>query len=98
MLESHAHRHNAGADATVIRYLIADYSSGYRINDQPDITFDAVDFDISLISSKGGSFLVRIGIDKGLDTDGSCFTVVSDHLVGYGDAVDILQSLRSLTQ
>ncbi len=83
ILEGHAHSHNAGADAAIIRYLIADHSPGCRINDQPDIAFDTEDFDVCLISSKGGSLLVRVGVDKGLDTDGGGLAVGGDHLVSF---------------
>ena len=89
MLESHTHSHAAGTDAAVIRYLIADHSPGYHIDDQPDVAFDAADFDVSLISNKGGSLLVGVCVDKGLDADGGRFAVVGNHLMGYGDAVDV---------
>ena len=93
MLEGHAHSHNAGADAAIIGYLIANHSAGSRIDDQPDISFDAPDFDISLISNKGRILFVRISIDKWFDTDSSGFAVVSDHLVRDGNAMYILHRL-----
>ena len=93
MLEGHAHSHNAGADAAIIGYLIANHSAGSRIDDQPDIAFDAPDFDISLISNKGRILFVRISIDKWFDTDSSGFAVVSDHLVRDGNAMYILHRL-----
>ena len=98
MLEGHAHRHNAGADTTVISHLIADHSPGSSIDDQPDIAFDAADFDVSLISSKGRSFFVRICVNKRFDTDGGGFTVVGDHLVGYGGAMDVFHGLCGFSE
>ena len=55
------------------------------VHDQPDVSFDAADLDIGFISSEDIPFLVRILVDKGLDTDGSGFAVVSDLLVGNAD-------------
>ena len=98
MLEGHAHSHNARTDTAIIRYLIADHRPGRRIDDQPDVTFDAADFDVCLISSKGGSLLIRIGIDKGFDADGSGLAVIGDHLVGYGNAVDVLHGLCGFSE
>ena len=98
MLEGHAHSHNAWTDSAVIRDLISNHSTGCRIDDQPDIALDAADFDVRLIGSKGGSLLVRVGINKRFDADGGSFTVVGDHLVGYGDAVNVLQRLSGLPE
>ena len=86
------------ADTTVISHLIADHSPGSSIDDQPDIAFDAADFDVSLISSKGRSFFVRICVNKRFDTDGGGFTVVGDHLVGYGDAMDVFHGLCGFSE
>ena len=37
-------------------------------------------------------------VDKGFDADGGRFAVVGNHLMGYGDAVDVLHGLRGLTK
>ena len=81
MLEGHAHRHDAGADAAVIGHLITEHNAGCRIDDEPDKAFLAVNFDICLITDHGVAFFVRIGVHKGLNADGGSLTVVSDHLV-----------------
>ena len=98
MLEGHAHGHDAGTDTAVVRDLIADHGTGRRIDDQPDIALDVAYFDICLIGSKGGSLLVRVGIDKWFDTDGGSLTVVGDHLVGDSDSVDDLHRLSGLPE
>ena len=82
VLEGHAHSHDAGADAAVIRYLMADHCTGCRIDDQPDITLDAADLDVGFISNKGSILFVRIGINKRFDADCRSLAVVGDHLVG----------------
>ena len=94
MLKGHAHGHDAGTDTAAVRYLIADHSPGCRIDDQPDKAFDAADFDVSLISNKGRALFVRVCINKRFHADGGSLTVVGNHLVGYGDAVDVLQGLH----
>ena len=98
VLEGHAHRHNAGTNAAVVRDLIADHGTGCGIDNQPDIALDAPDLDVGLIGSKGGSFFVGVGINKRFDTESGSLAVVGDHLVGYGDAVNVLQGLCSLTE
>jgi len=98
MLEGHTHSHNARANGTGIGELITDDGPCSGIDDKPDVSFDSADFDVGFVTNQNRAFIVRVGIDKGLDTDGGGFTVVGDHLVGNGDAVDILQSLSSLSQ
>jgi len=98
MLEGHAHRHNAGTNAPIVRYLIANHSAGCRIDDQPDIAFDTADFYVSLISSKGRSLLVRVCINEWFDADGGGLTVVGDHLVRDGDSVDVFHGLSCFAQ
>ena len=49
-------------------------------------------------AAKAEPFFVRVSIDKRLDADGCGFTVVGDHLVGDGDAVDVLHRLSGLTE
>ena len=98
MLESHAHRHDARADAPVVRDLIADDRAGGGIHDEPDVALDPTDFDIGFISSEGAPLVVVIGIYKRLYTDGGRFAVVGDLLMGDLDPVKILHGLGSLSQ
>ena len=98
VLKGHTHGHDAGTDTAVIRGLIADDHAGNGIHDKPDIAFDTADLDVGFISGKRGTFFVRIEVDERFDTDSGCFAVVGDHLMGNGDAVDISQGLRSLSQ
>ena len=88
-MESHTHGEDAGTNPTVIGYLIAENGTCGGVHDQPDVSFDAADLDIGFISSEDIPFLVRILVDKGLDTDGSGFAVVSDLLVGNADVLQV---------
>ncbi len=94
----HTHSEDTGTDATVIRHLIADDGAGGGVHDEPDVGFDAADFDICLICGEHVSFFVGVLVNKGLDTDGGSFTIVSDLLVGDTDVVKVFQSLGSLAQ
>ena len=86
-LECHAHGEDAGADATVIGYLVTDNGTGCGIHDKPDVCFEAADFYVGFVGNKSRSFFVRILVDKGLDADGGGLTVVGDLLMGDGDVV-----------
>ena len=94
----HTHSEDTGTDATVIRHLIAYDRAGGGVHDEPDVGFDAADFDICLICGEHVSFFVGVLVNKGLDTDGGSFTIVSDLLVGDTDVVKVFQSLGSLAQ
>ena len=96
--EGHAQGEDAGADATVIGYLITDNGTAGGIHDEPDIGFDAADFDIGFVSNECISFLVGVLVDKGFDADSCGLTVVGDLLVGDADVIQILKSLGSLAQ
>ena len=91
--ERHAHGEDTGAYATVIRHLIADDGAGGGVHDEPDVGFDATDFDVCLVSREHVSFFVGVLVNKGLDADGGSFTVVGDLLVGDADVVKVFQSL-----
>ncbi len=62
--ECHAHGEDAGADAASIGYLVTDTRG---IHDKPDVCFEAADFYVGFVGSKGCSFFVGILVDKGLD-------------------------------
>jgi len=51
VLKSHTHGKDTGSDTAVIRDLIAEDGMGDGIHDEPDISFDATDFDIGLIDN-----------------------------------------------
>ena len=42
--------------------------------------------------------MIIIVINKGLDADGGCFTVVGDLLMGNLDIIEIFESLAGFTQ
>ena len=88
-LECHTHGQDAGADTTIIRDLVADDGSCSGIHDEPDIGLDTPDFYIGLIRSEYTPLFVGVQIDKGFDTDGSGFAVVSDLLVGNADVIQV---------
>ena len=96
--ECHTHSEDTGTDATVIRHLIADDGAGGGVHDEPDVGFDAADFDVCLIRGEHVSFFVGVLVNKGLDTDSGSFTVVGDLLVGDADVVKVFQGLGSLAQ
>ena len=96
--ESHAHGEDAGADATVVRDLIADDGAGGGVHDEPDIGFDAADLNVSFIGCEHIIFSVRILIHKGLDADSGGFAVVGDLLVGDADVIEVFESLGSFAQ
>lgn len=98
LTESHAHSKDAGADAAVVRDLIAKDRTGYRIHDEPEVSFDPADFDIGLIGDKGGTGLVIIVVNERLDDEGGSSGVVGDLLVGDPDVVKVFESMGSLAQ
>ena len=52
-LKGHAHGKDTRANSTVIRHLVTDDGTAGSIHDQPDIGFDAADFDVGFIGHKG---------------------------------------------
>ena len=87
--ECHAHGEDAGADAPVVRDLVADDGAGCCIHDEPDVGLDAADFDVGLIRGEHIPFFVGILIDEGLDADGGSLAVVGNLLVGNADVVKV---------
>ena len=81
------------AYAAVIRHLIADDGACGSVHYEPDVVFDATDFDVCLVSREHVPFFVGVLVNKGLDADGGGFTVVGDLLVGDADVVKVFQSL-----
>ena len=79
-------------------YRIPDNDNGTAggIHDEPDIGFDAADFDIGFVSNECISFLVGVLVDKGFDADSCGLTVVGDLLVGDADVIQILKSWEVL--
>ena len=98
LTESHAHGKDAGTDTAVVRDLIAKDGTGYRIHDEPDVSFDPADFDIGFIGNKGGSGFVIIVVNERLDDEGGSPGVVGDLLVGDPDVVKVFESLGGLAQ
>ena len=94
----HAHSKNAGANTTVIRYLVADDGTGCGIHDKPDVCLEAADFYVGFISSKDIPFFVGIQVNKGPDADGGGLTVVGDLLVGDADVIQVFKSLGGFAQ
>ena len=71
--------------------LFSEFHGG--VHDEPDVGFDAADFDVGFIRGEDFSFFVGILIHKGLDADGGSLAVVGDLLVGDRDVVEIFQGL-----
>ena len=96
--EGHAHGKDARADAAAVGHLVADDGPGGGVHDEPDVGFDAADFDIGFISGKYFPFFVGVLIDKGLDADGGSLAVVGYLLVGDADVVQVFQGLRGFAE
>lgn len=96
--KSHAHGHDTGSDTPVIGDPVADDGAFGGIHDEPDVRFDAANFDVGLIGSKDRAGLVIIVINKRLDADSGTFAIVSDLLMGDLDVVKVFKGLGSLTQ
>ena len=98
LTESHAHGKDAGTDTAVVGDLIAKDGTGYRIHDEPEVSFDPADFDVSFIGNEGGSTFIVIVVNERLDDKGGSPGVVGNLLVGDPDVVKIFESLRGLAQ
>ena len=98
LTESHAHSKDAGTYPAVVRDLITKNGAGYRIHDEPDVSFDPADFDIGFIGDKGGSGLILIVVNERLDDEGGSPGIIGDLLVGDPDVVKIFESLRGFAQ
>lgn len=98
LTESHAHSKDAGTYPAVVRDLIAKNGAGYRIHDEPDVSFDSADFDIGFIGNKGGSGFVVIVVNERLDDEGGSPGIVGDLLMGDPDVVKVFESLGGLAQ
>ncbi len=96
--ESHAHSKDAGADTAVVRNLIAQDGTGYRIHDEPDVSFDPADLDIGFIGNEGGSGFVVIVVNERFDDEGGSPGVVGNLLVGDPDIVKVFESQGSLAE
>lgn len=91
--ESHAHRHDAGTDATVIRNPVADNGAFGSIHNEPDIGFDAPDFDICFIGGKGTAWAVIVVVYERLNADRCGLAVVGGLLMGDMDVIQLSQGL-----
>ena len=98
LTESHAHGKDAGTDTAVVGDLIAKDGTGYRIHDEPEVSFDPADFDVSFIGNEGGSTFIVIVVNERLDDKGGSPGVVGNLLVGDPDVVKIFESLRGFAQ
>ena len=97
-LECHTHGKDAGTNATVVGYLIANDGAGGSVHDEPDVSFDASDFYVSLIGCENVPFFVRVLINKGFDADSSSLTVVGDLLVRDCDVIKVFESLSGFAE
>ena len=98
MLKRHAHCHDARTNGSVVGDLITYDGAGCGIDDKPNVSLDAADFDVGFIGGERGTFFVRVGIHEGLDAYGCSLAVVCNHLVGNGDAVEVFQGLGCFTE
>ena len=96
--ESHAHGHDAGTDGTVVGDAVTDDGTAESVHDEPDEGFNALDFNVGLVSGKGITGMVIEVVHERLDADGGGFAVVGDLLMGNGDPVKIMKSESGLTE
>ncbi len=96
--ESHAYRHDAGADAPVIRDTITNDGAFEGVHNEPNVSLDTADFDIGFIGSKGTSSLVIVVAHKGFDADRGSLAVVGNLLVGDSDVIQVLECLGCFPQ
>ena len=92
-LERHAHSEDAGANATVVRYLVTDDGTGGGVHDKPDVGFDPADLYVCLVGGEHIPFFVRVLVHEWFDADGGSLAVVGDLLVRDADAVKVFQGL-----
>lgn len=97
-LEGHAHGKNTRANSTVIGHLVTDDGTAGSVHDQPDVGFDAADFDVGFIGHKGFPFAIRVLIDEGFDADGRGLAVVGDLLMGDLNVIEIFECLAGFAQ
>ena len=93
MLKRHSHSHDTWSYAAVVGYLITDHGTRCGVKDQPDESFDTAHFDVCFIGGKDCSLFVRVCINKWFDTDGGSLAIIRNHLVRYGDVVNVLHGL-----
>ncbi len=68
-------------DRAVSETLVAKDGAGSGIHDEPDVAFDAPDFDISLICRKDGGLWIFIVVNKGFNDNGGRSGIVGDLLM-----------------
>ena len=66
---------------------MTDDGAGGRVHDEPDIGFDATDFNVGFVRGENISFFVGVLVNKGLDTDGGGLAAVGYLLVRDADVV-----------
>ena len=96
--ESHAHCHDAGANAPVIRDPVTNDGAPDSVHNEPDISLDAPDFDVCFIGGKGTSGMVVVVVHKGLDADCGSLAVVGNLLVGDLDVIQVFECLGGLSE
>lgn len=74
-------RKNAGGDATIVRYLIADDGAFYDIHDEPNTSFYTFDLDVGFIGCENSVGMVIIVIFERFYIDSSSFEIIHDRLV-----------------
>ncbi len=96
--EGHAHGKNAGSYSTIIGYLVTDDGAADSVHNEPDVGFDAADFDVGFIRDKSSLFGIGILINKRFDADSGSLAVVGDLLVGDLDVIEILECLTGFAE
>ena len=97
MTESHPHGKDTRTNTPIVRNLISNNGPACSVHDEPNVSLDTADFNIGFIGGKNIASFIIVMIDKGLDTDSGCFTIVGDLLMGDADVIKILERLRGFS-
>lgn len=91
MPESHPHGKDAGTYAPVVGDLVTYDGTFCGIHNEPDICFDAPDFDVGFIGSEGIAGFVVIMVNERFYTESGGFAVVGYLLVEDFYVVDVFE-------
>ena len=92
------HREDAGTNTPVVRASVTEDRTLHSIHDQPDIAFDATNFDVCLICCEVTGRLVVVVVYERLDENCSSLTVICDLLMRDPDAVNVPQNVFGTTE
>lgn len=75
-IKGHAYGEDTGTWLSGSGYLISENRARDFVHDEPDIGFNATDFNVSFIGSQFIGWIIVIRIHKRTDDDSSCLSIV----------------------